>query len=72
VSNTKRILAYHLGRLQDKNPDIRKKSILELALLGDADALEALQDVFQNDPDLEVRKAAQEAGRVIFLKQKQD
>jgi len=68
---TKRIVEYHIGRLQDKDPHVRLKSINELALLGDADALEALQTVYQKDPDAQVRKAAQEAGRTIFLKQRE-
>jgi HEAT repeat protein len=67
----KRMVAYHINRLQDKNPAVRLKAINELALLGDTDALEALQAVFQNDVDGEVRKAAQDAGRAIFLKNKQ-
>ena len=67
----KRMVAYHINRLHDKNPVVRLKAISELALLGDPDALEALQSVFQNDSDSEVRKAAQEAGRAIFLKNKQ-
>ena len=66
----KRIVDYHIGRLQDKNRDVRLRAINELALLGDPGALEILQDVFQNDPDAEVRKAAQSAGRTIFLKQR--
>jgi HEAT repeat protein len=65
------MVAYHISRLKDKNSAVRLKSINELALLGDPDALEALQEVYQNDTDSEVRKAAQEAGRAIFLKQKQ-
>lgn len=65
----KRIVAYHLARLQDKSRDIRMKAIQELGLLGDPDALEPLREVFRSDPDPEVRKAAQDAGRVIFLKQ---
>jgi len=67
----KKMVQYHINRLKDKNPDVRLKSISELRLLGDADALEALQEVFQTDDNSEVRKAAQEAGRAIFLKQKQ-
>ncbi len=70
TSPAKRLVEYHIGRLQDKNADVRLKSIHELELLGDPDALEALQDVFKNDPEPEVRKAAQEAGRSIFLKQR--
>lgn len=68
---TKRIVEYHIGRLQDKDPNVRLKSISELALLGDTDALEALQSVYQNDTDARVRKAAQEAGRAIFLKHRE-
>lgn len=67
----KRLVEYHIGRLQDKNPDVRLKSINELALLADSDALEALQHVYENDADPEVRKAAQEAGRAIFRKQRE-
>jgi HEAT repeat protein len=67
----KRMVAYHISRLKDKNPAVRLKSISELALLGDPDALEALQEVYESDDDSEVRKAAQEAGRSIFLKSKQ-
>lgn len=66
----KRIVDYHIGRLQDKNVAVRLKAIRELGLLGDPDALETLQSVFKDDPDPEVRKAAQEAGRAIFLKQR--
>lgn len=67
---TKRLVEYHIGRLQDKNPDVRLKSINELELLGDPDSLDALQQVFKNDSEPEVRKAAQEAGRAIFLKRR--
>jgi hypothetical protein len=68
VSVNKKLVSYHIGRLKDKNTDVRLKSIAELKELGDPEALEALQDVFKNDSDLQVRKAAQEAGRAIFLK----
>ncbi len=68
---TKRIVEYHIGRLQDKDPNVRLKSIAELALLGDTDALEALQSLYQKDSDARVRKAAQEAGRAIFLKDRE-
>ncbi|MBI5671504.1 MAG: HEAT repeat domain-containing protein [Chloroflexi bacterium] len=69
---SKRLVAYHISRLQDKNPQVRLKAINELMLLEDADALDALRTVFETDAELEVRKAAQEAGRAIFLKQKQN
>ena len=67
---SKKLVAYHISRLRDHSPEVRLKSIHELAQLGDAEALEALQSVFANDSILEVRQAAQEAGRAIFLKQK--
>jgi HEAT repeat protein len=62
-----KILAYHLARLKDKNKQIRLQSIHELQQLNDPEALGALQDVFKNDVDPDVRKAAQEAGRAIFI-----
>jgi len=68
VSVNKKLVAYHIGRLKDKNVSVRLKSILELKELGDPDALTALQEVYKGDIDAEVRKAAQEAGRAIFLK----
>lgn len=69
---TNRLVNYHIGRLQDKNPGVRLKAIHELALLADPAALESLQDVFRNDPDPDVRRAAQDAGRSIFLKQRDE
>jgi len=68
VSLNKKLVAYHIARLKDKNADVRLKSIHELAELGDPEALDALQEAYRSDYDPEVRKAAQEAGRVIFLK----
>jgi HEAT repeat protein len=67
-SSTKRLVAYHISRLQDKNRDVRLKAISELAHLIDQDSLDALRSVFENDSDTTVRKAAQEAGRALFLK----
>jgi HEAT repeat protein len=71
VSAQKKLVEYHIGRLRDKNPEVRLKAIGELALLADTDALEALESVFKNDPNSDVRKAAQEAGRAVFLKLKE-
>lgn len=71
MSSVKRVVAYHIARLRDKNPDVRLKAIRELELLADADALEPLREVFKNDSNPEVKRAAQEAGRVIFLRQNQ-
>jgi HEAT repeat protein len=65
---SKRLVEYHINRLKDKSPQARLAAIEELLLLEDPDALEALEQVYQNDPDPAVRKAAQKAGRQIFLK----
>jgi HEAT repeat protein len=61
---------YHISRLKDKNVEVRLKAIKELELLGHPDALDALKDVVTNDADIDVRKAAQEAGRVIYKGQR--
>lgn len=68
MSAIERMIAYHISRLKDKNPDVRIKSIEELALLEATQAYELMEQLFHNDPDDEVRKAAQKAGRVLFLK----
>lgn len=68
----KKLVTYHISRLKNKSPEVRLKSIQELAELGDPEALEALQEAFRTDPDLEVRKAAQEAGRIIYSRRKQE
>lgn len=68
MSVNKKLVSYHIARLKDKSADVRLKSIRELAELGDPEALDALQQMYRTDPDLAVRKAAQEAGRAIFLK----
>ncbi len=64
-----KLLEYHIGRLKDKRAEIRLQSIQELILLNDAGALEALRNVYATDGDAEVKKAAQEAGRIIFANQ---
>lgn len=65
----KRVVAYHIGRLKDKRAEVRLESISELADLGDAEALPALEAVYHSDEDAGVRRAAREAGREIFQKQ---
>ncbi len=67
MSVQKKLVAYHLGRLQDRSAAVRLKAITELALIGDPEALDGLQAIFKTDPDAEVRKAAQDAGRKLFL-----
>lgn len=68
MSTVKKMVAYHISRLQDKSADVRMKAIKELELIGDPDALDPLRSLYSSDPDVEVRKAAQEAGRTIFLR----
>jgi HEAT repeat protein len=68
----KRVVNYHIGRLKNKNRDVRLAAVQELRELGDVDALEPLQEVFKSDEDSEVRKAAQEAGRAIFLQNRNE
>lgn len=64
------LLEYHIARLKDKNAAIRLKSINELRLIGDPAALESLEQLYRTDPEPEVRTAAQEAGRELYLKSK--
>jgi HEAT repeat protein len=65
-TNIKRVIAYHISRLKDKNPETRLKSIQELGQLPDEDSLVALQQAYQTETDPVVKKAAQEAGRLVF------
>jgi hypothetical protein len=66
-----RVVAYHISRLKHKDAQVRLNAIKELELIGAEEALEELQAVFRADADNEVRKAAQAAGRAIFLKRQQ-
>lgn len=66
MSSTQRLVEYHIARLQDKRTNVRLDAIRELVLLQSPQSLEALQNIYLNDPDSDVRKAAQEAGRVIY------
>lgn len=71
MTTNKKLVSYHMSRLQDKSAEARLKAIQELELLADPDSLPALKEVYENDSDVDVRKAAQEAGRRIFLKQQE-
>ncbi|MDX2160558.1 MAG: HEAT repeat domain-containing protein [bacterium] len=66
TSMAKKLVAYHISRLKDKNADVRLKSIEELAQLADPESLPALEQVFKTDPEEQVRKAAREAGISIY------
>jgi HEAT repeat protein len=72
ASATERMIAYHMARLKDKNPQIRIKSIEELALLEATEAYSAMEELFRTDPDEEVRKAAQKAGRTLYFRIQQN
>lgn len=72
ASATERMIAYHIARLKDKNPGVRIKSIEELALLHAVEAYTTLEEMFHTDPDDDVRKAAQKAGRTLFVLKKQE
>jgi len=63
-----RMVEYHIARLKDKRASTRLDSIKQLVLLQATEALEVLKEIFENDPDSDVRKAAQKAGREIFVK----
>lgn len=65
-----RVVEYHIERLKNKSAEVRLKSINELKLIGDPAALEPLEQIYRNDPEPEVRKAAQAAGYEIFIKQR--
>jgi hypothetical protein len=68
ASATEKMISYHISRLKDKSPQIRVKSIEELALLEATDAYTVLEELFRNDPEPDVRAAAQKAGRALYLK----
>lgn len=68
MSAIDRMIAYHLERVKDKNPNVRISSIEELADLGAEQALATLEELFRTDPEESVRKAAQLAGRTIYNK----
>lgn len=68
ASTQKKILQYHIARLQNRQRDVRLASIHELEDMGDPDALAPLQRVFETDSDIEVRRAAQSAGLKIYRK----
>ncbi|MCL4236782.1 MAG: HEAT repeat domain-containing protein [Anaerolineae bacterium] len=67
MTTNDRLIAYHLARLEDKNPEIRLRSIAELVQLEATEALPALETLYFNDPDAQVRREAKRAGRALFL-----
>ncbi|NLX11399.1 MAG: HEAT repeat domain-containing protein [Chloroflexi bacterium] len=70
TATEQRLIAYHIARLKDKNPQVRLASIEELRLLEATDALSALEELFHSDPDDEVRTAARKVGYDLYVKMK--
>lgn len=68
MSAIERVIAFHIARLKDKNPEVRIRSIEELALLEATGVLGILEEVYHTDPDEKVRQAAKKAGRALFFK----
>lgn len=62
-----RIIEYHLSRLREGSKAARLDSIQQLMLLQAVEALDALRVIVETDDDTDVRRAAQEAGRHLFL-----
>lgn len=63
---TERMIAFHIARLQDKNPEVRLKSIRELELLNAVEAFDALETLYHNETDPAVKEAARTLGRKLF------
>ena len=69
ASSQDKVISFHISRLKDKSSDVLLKTIEQLVTFGaDAkDALPLLEELFKTNEDVEVRKAAQDAGRSIYL-----
>ena len=63
------MVEYHIGRLKDKRDSIRLDAIQELVLLDATEALPDLEDLYHNDPHIDVRRAAKNAGKKLFALQ---
>lgn len=55
-----------VGRLQNPDREIRLEAIRQLELIGGEDVLGPLARVYATDPDPEVRRLAQQAGKHIY------
>lgn len=68
MSSEDKVIQFHISRLRDKNPEVLLKTIQELVQFGAKakPALPALRELFLSSDNLDVKKAAQQAGRVIF------
>lgn len=72
MSVADKMIAYHIARLKDKNPQVRLNAIHELELLEAVAAYEALETLYHTDPDEAVRKAAQRLGLKLYRKMQQE
>mgnify|MGYP005835767989 CR=1 FL=1 len=66
VMMRQKLIDYHVSRLHEKQVSVRLDAIRELVLLDAFEALDALEELFQQDENYEVRLAAQQAGRRLF------
>lgn len=62
----KDVLEMWIRRLREADSETRRAAIRQLEVIGDPAALGALAQVFALDPDLELRKMAQAAGKSIY------
>lgn len=62
-----RLIDYHILQLREGKRAARLDSIQQLVLLEAVDALDALRLVVETDEDVDVRRAAQQAGRHLFF-----
>jgi len=63
----RRLVDYNIGRLRDKSPSVRAKSIGELRLLDDPAGWEAISQLYETESDAAVKQAAREALAVYLL-----
>lgn len=54
-------VASKIDKLNEKDPEVRRYSAWALGLLGDTEAVPALEKLWSGDPDLKVREAAAES-----------
>lgn len=60
------VLEVWIKRLRDPDIEVRREAVRQLEAIGDPAALGPLATIFALDPDLEVRKLAQWAGKSIY------